>query len=99
MVAIGDKVTKVSGGPFVNEKGEEVPLGSSLRLLGGFLVRQEIDGMSGYGHPPENFWTVVLTNKQGKVGLLLPEGDEEYRYHTEENVPKPRPCVIMRILK
>ena len=76
---VGETVC-LEGNVFYNDLRELVPIGSTLRFLFGFCVRQEVSGMCGYGYVPSNFWTVALVERGGVVGVLLPEGEVEDRY-------------------
>ena len=65
---------------FLTRAGEEVdvPVGSTIHFQKGFAVRihNPHSHTGGYGHPHENFWTVLVDKRNGEIGLLLPEGIE-----------------------
>jgi len=72
-----------------SDRGEIVPFGSTLHFLVGFCVVEHPDkGVRGYDHPPKNFWTVKLEERDGVAGLLLPEGEEEHHTRVLGIFPK-----------
>jgi len=88
---------------FVTEGGERVPLGSVLQLKG-LEVRQEVDGMKGWSNPPPNFWRVTLEEREGVIGVVLPEGDEDWFMQFEgreepENFPIHHPPTFVPLQK
>jgi len=74
---VGDKVT-LKDTQFENEKGEALPSGSTIRFQAGFAIRQEVDGMRGYGYPTKSFWEVEYYVFGGGSGIFIPEGTEEH---------------------
>lgn len=93
-VAVGDAVfIGEEATIFTTREGEavEVPVGTVLRFIQGFLIRQYgPDGQGNYGCPQSNFWTVTVETRDERLGLLLPEGDEVSTYHAEGETGKPQ---------
>jgi hypothetical protein len=83
-VALGESIEiKFEGTrPFFTSKdGKEVilPIGATLFFKSRFLVRRA----RAYEYPSCVFWTVTVEEREGELGLLLPEGDEESSFHVE----------------
>lgn len=84
MIVVGS-IVRFEDSRLIGEDGNDVPLGATLNFLRGFMIRQTIDGgASGYGFPPENFWMTKVAEQNGQVGLLLPEGDEDWKTHVQK---------------